>query len=65
MNNPLQVMSHLWKLGYSSEDIVTNIFRVCKTHSMAEKYKLEFIKEIGRTHLLLVQGTSSLVQLSG
>merc|ERR1711923_696194 len=31
-----KVLSHLWKLGYSSEDIVTNVFRVCKTHGMAE-----------------------------
>lgn len=60
-----KVMSHLWKLGYSPEDIVTNMFRVCKTQTMAEYLKLQFIKEIGRTHLLLVQGTSSLLQLSG
>jgi len=60
-----KVMSHLWKLGYSPEDIITNIFRVCKSHTMAEYMKLEFIKEIGRTHLLLVQGTRSLLQLTG
>ena len=39
-----KVMSHLWKLGYSPEDIITIIFRVCKTHNMAEFLKLEFIK---------------------
>jgi len=60
-----KVMAHLWKLGYSSEDIVTNVFRVCKSHSMAEYMKLEFIKEIGLTHLALVQGTQSLLQLAG
>ncbi len=38
------MMSHLWKMGYAAEDIVGNIFRVCKTHSMAEYLKLEFIK---------------------
>ena len=38
-------MFHLWKLGYSAEDIITNIFRVCKSHTMAEFMKLEFIKE--------------------
>jgi len=32
---------------------------------MAEFLKLEFIKEIGLTHLALVQGTQSLLQLSG
>jgi len=59
-----KVMSHLWKMGYSTEDIVTNVFRVCKSHGMAEFLKLEFIKEIGRTHLAHSQGTSSLLQLS-
>ena len=61
-----KVLSHLWKLGYSPEDIISNIFRVCKTHqNIVEYLKLEFIKEIGQTHLLLVQGTNSLLQLSG
>jgi len=60
-----KVMSHLWKLGYSSEDIITNVFRVCKSHGMAEFLKLEFIKEIGRSHLDMAQGTKSLLQLAG
>ena len=60
-----KLLHHLWKLGYSSEDIVTSVFRVAKTHNMAEFLKLEFIKEIGLTHLALVQGTQSLLQLSG
>ena len=32
---------------------------------MAEFMKLEFIKEIGKTHLALAQGTQSLLQLAG
>jgi len=60
-----KVLSHLWKLGYSAEDIIGNIFRVCKTQTIVEYLKLEFIKEIGITHLRLVQGSSSLLQLSG
>lgn len=59
-----KIMHHLWKLGYSAEDIITNVFRVCKAHSMVEYLKLEFIKEIGLTHLKIVQGTSSLLQMS-
>lgn len=39
-----KVMAHLWKLGYSPEDIITIVFRVCKTHDMPEFLKLEFIK---------------------
>ena len=59
-----KVMNHLWKLGYSPEDIITNVFRVCKSHPMEEYLKLEFIKEIGQTHMKIVQGTSSLLQMA-
>ena len=65
-NGSYKIMKHLWTLGYSAEDIITNIFRVCKTHNeLAEYLKLEFIKEIGFTHMRIVQGTSSLLQMSG
>lgn len=39
-----KVVEQLWALGYSPEDIIGNIFRVCKTYQMAEYLKLEFIK---------------------
>ncbi|XP_048645865.1 replication factor C subunit 2 isoform X4 [Marmota marmota marmota] len=39
-----QILAHLWHLGYSPEDVIGNIFRVCKTFQMAEYLKLEFIK---------------------
>ncbi|XP_048582642.1 replication factor C subunit 2 [Nematostella vectensis] len=60
-----KVLSHLWNMGYSPEDIITNIFRVCKTAPIAEFLKLEFIKEIGYTHMRIVEGVNSLLQLSG
>jgi len=60
-----KIMSELWKMGYSADDIITNVFRMTKNHSMAEFLKLEFIKEIGLTHLRLVQGSNSLLQMSG
>lgn len=60
-----RVVRHLWSLGYSAEDIISNIFRVCKTHNDLPEYlKLEFIKEIGRTHMMIIQGTKSLLQMS-
>ena len=65
MDPAYKIARHLWNLGYSAEDIITNIFRVCKTHNeLPEFLKLEFIKQIGYTHLLIAQGTSSLLQLS-
>ncbi|ROT66388.1 putative replication factor C subunit 2-like [Penaeus vannamei] len=60
-----KVLNHLWKMGYAAEDIISNIFRVSKNTNMSEYLKLEFIKEIGYTHLRIVQGNSSLLQLSG
>ncbi|XP_064612650.1 replication factor C subunit 2-like [Liolophura sinensis] len=59
------VMAHLWKLGYSPHDIITIIFRVCKTTNMPEFLKLEFIKEIGFTHMKICDGVDSLLQMSG
>ena len=39
-----QILKSLWDKGYSPHDIITNIFRVCKNHQIAEYLKLEFIK---------------------
>eukprot|EP00093_Oithona_nana_P002456 02456.XXX_35965_35190_1 [CDS] Oithona nana genome sequencing. len=65
MDPAYKIARHLWNLGYSAEDIITNVFRVCKTHNELPEYlKLEFIKEIGYTHLLIAQGTRSLLQLA-
>ncbi|EGV96868.1 Replication factor C subunit 2 [Cricetulus griseus] len=60
-----KILAHLWHLGYSPEDIISNIFRVCKTFPMAEYLKLEFIKEIGYTHMKVAEGVNSLLQMAG
>ena len=39
-----QILKSLWDKGYSPHDIITNIFRVCRNHPMAEYIKLEYIK---------------------
>lgn len=39
-----KVLAHLWYMGYAAEDIITNVFRVCKNYDMSEYLKLEFIK---------------------
>jgi len=64
LDEAYQIMHQLWKLGYSAEDIITNVFRVVKTMQLAEFVKLEFIKEIGKTHMMIVQGSSSLLQMA-
>lgn len=60
-----KIMAKLWRLGYAAEDIIGNIFRVCKRMIMAEKLKLIFIRHIGETHMRIVDGNNSLLQMSG
>ena len=64
-------------MGYSPEDIVSTLFRVCKTANLPEYTKMQFIKvflkfnswmflqEIGLWHMRIIEGVSTLVQLSG
>ncbi|XP_037091915.1 replication factor C subunit 2-like [Pollicipes pollicipes] len=59
-----KIMSHLWRLGYAAEDIITNVFRIVKHHELAEYLKLEFLKEVGYTHMRIAQGETTLLQLS-
>uniref|UniRef100_A0A914WSH4 Replication factor C subunit 2 n=2 Tax=Plectus sambesii TaxID=2011161 RepID=A0A914WSH4_9BILA len=65
LDEAYKVVHHLWKLGYSPEDIIGNIFRVCKIVNLPEYIKLEYIKEIGLTHARIIEGVGSLLQLSG
>ncbi|CAH1154247.1 unnamed protein product [Phaedon cochleariae] len=60
-----KIIEHLWNLGYAAEDIIKNIFKVCKNMDMDEPLKLAFIKEIGLTHQKIVDGLCSLLQMSG
>lgn len=60
-----EIMNHMWRMGYAPEDIIGNVFKNCKTHSMPEFLKLEYVKEIGFTQMRIAEGVSSLLQLSG
>lgn len=59
-----KVMSKLWRLGYAAEDIIGNVFRVCKRLKMPEKLKLVFIRDIGETHMKIVDGQNTLLQMT-
>ncbi|DAA79543.1 TPA_exp: Uncharacterized protein A8136_0316 [Trichophyton benhamiae CBS 112371] len=62
----LDTLNELWELGYSAHDIISTMFRVTKTiPNLSEHSKLEFIKEIGFTHMRILEGLQTLVQLSG
>lgn len=60
-----EILRSLWKLGYSADDILINIFRVSKNmENLSEGLRLDFIKEVGTTHLRASQGVQSLLQMS-
>ncbi|KAK7205706.1 P-loop containing nucleoside triphosphate hydrolase protein [Myxozyma melibiosi] len=56
----------LWDKGYSAVDIIGTMFRVVKTvDGLSEPERLEYIKEIGFTHMRILDGVGTLLQLSG
>lgn len=64
IHKAVKIMLKLWRLGYAAEDIIGNIFRVCKRIDMNERLKLMFIREIGETQMLIVDGLNSLLQMN-
>lgn len=58
-------LEHLYKLGYSTEDLISSMFRVVKTYKMAEYTKLEYLKQIGIMQIRVVQGVNSMLQMKG
>jgi replication factor C subunit 2/4 len=59
-------LDELWKQGYSADDIIATIFRVAKNvDGLSEARRLAYLKEIGVTHTRIVNGSGSLLQLTG
>jgi replication factor C subunit 2/4 len=59
-------LSELWNLGYSASDIIGTLFKVTKAHDrLPEGLKLEFLREIGFTHMRISNGVNTLLQLLG
>ncbi|KAK0652876.1 P-loop containing nucleoside triphosphate hydrolase protein [Cercophora newfieldiana] len=66
VDSALDTLRELWNLGYSSHDIISTMFKVTKTiPTLSEHSKLEFIKIIGFTHMKILEGVQTLLQLSG
>ena len=52
-------------IGYAATDIIQTLFRVTRTMDMPEPLKLEFIREIGFTHMRISEGLNTQLQLMG
>ena len=64
LEESIKLLGHLWKLGYSADDIINVLFRVVKYATMPEYLKLEYLKLVGLTHARVSQGLNSLLQLN-
>jgi replication factor C subunit 2/4 len=53
----------VWKQGYSTTDIISTFSRVAKNFDCPEHIKLEWLKEVGLTHMRVNAGASGLLQL--
>ncbi|KAI8988476.1 P-loop containing nucleoside triphosphate hydrolase protein [Mycotypha africana] len=59
-------MEQLYDAGYSSLDIITTVFRVLRNYTeLDEMLRLDFLKEVGFTHMRILEGHGSIIQLSG
>ncbi|KAF7730843.1 replication factor C subunit 4 [Apophysomyces ossiformis] len=59
-------LRELYDSGYSALDIITTLFRVVKSYTeLPESQRLDFIKEIGMTHMKILDGYTSMLQLFG
>ncbi|ODV60954.1 replication factor C subunit 4 [Ascoidea rubescens DSM 1968] len=66
IDESLEILRSLWDKGYSAIDIVITCFRVVKNlREINESLRLEMIKEIGTTHVRVLEGVSSYLQLAG
>ncbi|QDZ18055.1 subunit 2 of DNA replication factor C complex [Chloropicon primus] len=65
IDKAVETMETLWDTGFSANDLVTTLFRVCRSHDMQEFLKLEFIREVGLVQMRILQGVNSQLQMAG
>lgn len=81
INLALETLKDLWNMGYSALDIITTFFKVVKMMDELPEYtRLEYIKvtsiykqsilytciqEIGTTHMIILEGVQTPLQLYG
>lgn len=65
LDNALLHLNTLWRQGYAASDIITTVFRVLKSFQLEDSVKLALLKQVAVTHMRIVNGEATLVQLTG
>lgn len=65
IDTALEYLKTLWDKGYSAIDIASTSFKVTKNlTTLSEAKRLDVMKEIGVTHMRVLEGVGSFLQLS-
>ncbi|KAI3652885.1 hypothetical protein MP228_002310 [Amoeboaphelidium protococcarum] len=65
VDEAVQILGEVYALGYSALDIINTLFKVVKfMRELDEARQLEYVKIIGFTHMRILDGVNSLLQLS-
>eukprot|EP00597_Dinobryon_sp_UTEXLB2267_P004206 CAMPEP_0170065174 /NCGR_PEP_ID=MMETSP0019_2-20121128/5360_1 /TAXON_ID=98059 /ORGANISM="Dinobryon sp., Strain UTEXLB2267" /LENGTH=323 /DNA_ID=CAMNT_0010271977 /DNA_START=2079 /DNA_END=3050 /DNA_ORIENTATION=- len=65
MREAQSIIMGMWGAGYAATDIIQTLFKVTKAQDMNEAVKLEFIREIGFSHMRIAEGLNTQLQLLG
>lgn len=65
IKNAIKKVYDIWNKGYSAEDIIVMIFRCYKKLEIVDTKKVQYIKLICSTHLKIIEGEQSLLQING
>lgn len=65
LEDALTDMEELWGKGYSAIDIISTLFRLCKTIEASETRRLQLLREVGFTQLRVLDGLNSKLQVAG
>lgn len=66
LHSAIESLNKLHGSGYAASDIIGTIFKVTKAHdTLPEGQKLEYLREIGFTHMRISSGVNTLLQLLG
>ena len=63
LEEALDSIAEVLAKGFAAIDVIQTMFKVAKGVDMKEKLKLEFIREIGNTHMKIAEGIDSPLQI--
>jgi replication factor C subunit 2/4 len=61
----LEAVMGLLGEGYAATDVIQTLFKVTKSLALPEEIKLNFLREIGFSHMRIADGLNTQLQIAG